>query len=432
MCSVNRNCMSIRKYNFRKFGIKTISLFLICIIIQVAMQAQDKGMQFVHNSNWTTIVAKAKAENKYIFVDCFTTWCGPCKYMSINIFPLEEVGNFYNAKFINVKFQIDTTAGDDTEVKSRYSDAAFISSKYNIKAYPTYLIFNSDGELVHREIGSSSAAEFITKGSNALDPQKQYYTQVKKYVSGQRDSQFLKKLTILAMHAYDEDARSQYAKDYLLTKPDLHNRDNLHFIYETTRAVSDTGFSLIMNNPGLFETAVDKEELWSSLESIILRSEYQRRTDWEKMDSIEWDNYKTSLSKKYPLFVEAVWVQLKTNTFQIKGDWAAYAATVDNYIKNQTPLNGDLNNYAWTIFLGCNDRKILESALQWSKMSFANQKKIEPGYIDTYANLSYKLGRKEEALDWELKAQKIAIEQGNDKNWGQDVIDKINKGEKTW
>ena len=44
----------------------------------------------------------------------------------------------------------------------------------------------------------------------------------------------------------------------------------------------------------------------------------------------------------------------------------------------------------------------------------------------------YKIGRKKEAIKWERKAQKIAIEQGAEKSWGQDVIDKINKGEKTW
>ena len=70
--------------------------------------------------------------------------------------------------------------------------------------------------------------------------------------------------------------------------------------------------------------------------------------------------------------------------------------------------------------------------LVWSKKTFTNQEKIEPGYIDTYSNLLYKLGRKEEALKWETKAQKIAIEQGQHKSWGQEVIDKMNKGEKTW
>ena len=70
--------------------------------------AQEKGMHFEHNTTWQKILAKAKAEKKYIFVDCFTTWCGPCKQMSANIFPLKEVGDFYNKNFINVKIQLDT------------------------------------------------------------------------------------------------------------------------------------------------------------------------------------------------------------------------------------------------------------------------------------------------------------------------------------
>ena len=65
-------------------------------------------------------------------------------------------------------------------------------------------------------------------------------------------------------------------------------------------------------------------------------------------------------------------------------------------------------------------------------MTFEKEAKIEPGYIDTYANMLYKLGRKDEALTWEKKAQAITIEQGSDKSWGQDVIDKINKDEPTW
>jgi len=91
-----------------------------------------------------------------------------------------------------------------------------------------------------------------------------------------------------------------------------------------------------------------------------------------------------------------------------------------------------LNDYAWTVFTKCDDKKILQSALEWSKLTFDKETKKEPGYIDTYANILYKLGKKEEALAWERKAQATAVEQGSDKNWGQDVIDKINKGEPTW
>src|SRR5690606_39985336 len=74
-------------------------LFILCCIPLLAV-AQEKGIQFEHQTTWEKVKAKAKAENKHIFVDCFTTWCGPCKYMSSTIFPQEKVGYFFNAHFV--------------------------------------------------------------------------------------------------------------------------------------------------------------------------------------------------------------------------------------------------------------------------------------------------------------------------------------------
>ena len=46
---------------------------------------QYKGIHFEQGLSWKDILAKAKAEHKYIFVDCYATWCGPCKYMDKNV-----------------------------------------------------------------------------------------------------------------------------------------------------------------------------------------------------------------------------------------------------------------------------------------------------------------------------------------------------------
>lgn len=114
--------------------------FLLGLVLTISkLPAQEKGIHFEHNYSWQSILAKAKAENKYIFVDCFTTWCGPCKFMSSTIFPSENTGKFFNEKFINVKFQLDTTIKDDENIKKQYADAAFIKHNYNVVAYPTYL-----------------------------------------------------------------------------------------------------------------------------------------------------------------------------------------------------------------------------------------------------------------------------------------------------
>jgi tetratricopeptide (TPR) repeat protein len=88
----------------------------------------------------------------------------------------------------------------------------------------------------------------------------------------------------------------------------------------------------------------------------------------------------------------------------------------------------DLNNYAWTLFQNCNDMACVAKALEWSKNSFKDNN--EPAFIDTYANLLYKLGKKDEAITWEQKAMDLAPE--NDKQIFQETIDKMKKGEKTW
>ena len=411
-----------------KFYLTVVS----CSILLLA-HAQNDGIHFENKGDWKDLLSKAKSENKYIFVDCYTTWCGPCRAMDANVYPLKEVGDFFNDKFINVKFQLDTTNKDSEQIKRRYKDAAFIYREYKINAFPSYLFFNPDGELVHMEVGGSAPQEFIAKANKALNPQSQYYTQVKKYEAGNRDPSFLKNLALLAADAYDPPAISKYAKEYYTTQSDLLSKQNLEFVYKTTLNASDTGFILMLHHPDLFETVIDSNRFHMNLVNKIMQSELQQSNvmgaNW---DEKKWTDYKNSLLKKYPSYGEEVFVQFQTANALAHNDWKTYSKAVTKYMSTKNPSSSALNEFAWTVFQRCNDKALLEDALSWSKKSFTDQAKVEPGYIDTYANLLYKLGRIKEALEWETKAQDIAIKQGADKGWGQDVIDKINKGEKTW
>lgn len=92
----------------------------------------------------------AEKTNKYLFLDVYTTWCGPCKYMSSTIFPDKTVGDFMNAKFVNIK--IDAEKGEGLDVAKNYS----------VKGYPTMLILDSKGKELGRVVGSSrTAADFV-------------------------------------------------------------------------------------------------------------------------------------------------------------------------------------------------------------------------------------------------------------------------------
>ena len=136
---------------------------LFVLVFTVNIYAQEGGMEFTEG-NWETILATAKEQNKLIFVDAYTTWCGPCKMMAKNVFPLKGVGDFYNKNFINAK--IDMEKGEGPE----------LAKKYGVRAYPTFLFVNSNGDLVHRGVGYRPEAAFVELGEAAKDPDRQYVT----------------------------------------------------------------------------------------------------------------------------------------------------------------------------------------------------------------------------------------------------------------
>src|SRR5262245_56376781 len=110
-------------------------LLLLLFFLPCILPAQ--GIQFEHGS-WQEAVAKAKAEGKFIFLDAYTTWCGPCKTMVAKTFPDSAVGRFFNTHFVNVK--MDMERGDGVE----------LSTRYKVWIYPTLLFLDAEGMIQHR------------------------------------------------------------------------------------------------------------------------------------------------------------------------------------------------------------------------------------------------------------------------------------------
>lgn len=415
-------------------GITDVFAVIVCILLACSVNGQQKGIVFINTGHWEAIVAQAKVQNKYIFVDCFTTWCGPCRYMSDVIFPTKEVGDFFNKNYISVALQIDSTSKDSPQTKFRYTDASYIKSLYNVEAFPTYLFFSPDGEIVHKIIGGSDATAFIEIGKAAMSPQTQYYTQLKKYQTGQWDNEFLKRLTLLSMESFEDSNRMKFAKEYIRSMPDLiKNSDLIQFVFQTTRNIRDTGFRLMLNNLNAFEHIIGKDQLHISIKTIIFEGESDYNADtWDSWTEQKWLSYSKGLAEKYPAVANEAVDFIKFVVFERTDQWLKFAKIVEKNIRLSTLSKRQLNDYAWSVFKKCDDKVILEKALKWSKNSFQSSGPIEPGFIDTYANLLYKLGKNKKALEWELKAQNIAIEQGAGKDWGEDVIKKIKAHEKTW
>jgi thiol:disulfide interchange protein len=116
---------------------------------------EAKGIQFFKGT-FKEALAEAKAQNKPVFIDIYTTWCGPCKWMSANTFTNKEAAKYYNDNFINYK--IDAERGE----------GPYVSRKYKIRGYPTLLYVDGDGNVIHKVAGMHPAKEFIAVGEKVI------------------------------------------------------------------------------------------------------------------------------------------------------------------------------------------------------------------------------------------------------------------------
>ena len=123
---------------------------------------------------------EAKNEGKYVFIDFYTAWCGPCKLMEKQMFPLKEMGDYFNPKYVCLKLN----AEEDGNGKQT-------AEKFNVKAYPTFVILDNNGELIHMFAGGVLDLTFIDKVEEAFKPSKAYGVLKKRYDAGEREPRFL-------------------------------------------------------------------------------------------------------------------------------------------------------------------------------------------------------------------------------------------------
>lgn len=197
----------------------------MAFVAAICMMAQ--GMVF--EPDGTTLEqasAKAKAEKKLIFLDCFTTWCGPCKMMSRTVFTQEQVGTYMNPKFVNIKIDMESAYG------------APLAKKLQIQAYPTFIIFNADAQEIGRFLGASPAEEFIQKVEEKSKDNASADLQ-KRFQQGDRDPKFLQEYLASLNASYKGEEANQVAEAILEGKEATFAADS------TLRAI----FMRNINNP---------------------------------------------------------------------------------------------------------------------------------------------------------------------------------------
>lgn len=120
------------------------------LLTAASVPAEAQGINF-RSLTFDEALAAAVKEGRPIFLDCYTTWCGPCKVMAETVFTLPRAGDYFNPRYVCMT--MDMEKGEGVELVKRYG----------IKSYPTFLIIGADGREIHRVVGGSTIDDFISR-----------------------------------------------------------------------------------------------------------------------------------------------------------------------------------------------------------------------------------------------------------------------------
>lgn len=120
---------------------------------------KEEGIHFF-NGTWNEALIKAKKENKTIFLDAYTSWCGPCKQLKNKTFKNKSVAEYYNKHFINVSIDVETGEGP------------MLAQKYSVTAYPTLIFINREGSVISKSLGFHESKDFLDLGKKIVQSEK--------------------------------------------------------------------------------------------------------------------------------------------------------------------------------------------------------------------------------------------------------------------
>lgn len=131
-------------------------LLTLVACLPLLLTAQTTPTKFFKGT-FSQALSQAKEQGKKVMVDCYTLWCGPCHYMSTNVFPNDTLGAYLNERFVCMKLDMEHGEGPDR------------AKEFKVKAYPTFIYFDADGKELNRFEGMCQKDEFIKRSQRILD-----------------------------------------------------------------------------------------------------------------------------------------------------------------------------------------------------------------------------------------------------------------------
>ncbi len=312
-------------------------------------------------------IGQAKRENKVIYADMSARWCRPCKMMKQTTFVDPDVVEYMNRNFVSIYFECDTDGAMSEEYRERYSASAF----------PTHLIIDSEGGLLHKFVGYMKPATFLDELRKGITEKKglQYYS--KRYVNGERSQEFMSEYITMLANANEGAAAADIATEYLKMLPfeELTDRKNFFFVHEFVHDLDSPLAQRIIANRKIFDDAISQGDvdeyirmLWIIKGMSFIRGEGADAA----LDKQGYETFLKRLDSSNLNDKDYIKIITMLDNARRLGNWGGYVDIAIEYMKKNKENANPMYTCNWGLDLaaGCNDKVLREKYAKALKVNF--------------------------------------------------------------
>ncbi|MBO6515395.1 MAG: thioredoxin family protein [Bacteroidia bacterium] len=353
--------------------LKYIFLFLV-VGCTLKTHAQEASLVITKDVEEARQVASSTG--KLILIDFYTDWCGPCKKFDKGLSLDTAMQRTIGKNYVMLKHNPE-------------KDLVPLGFKYHIYSFPTMVVVSNDFQYVGKLYGGkikidqpSDLISFLEKSVERASTSKfrrGYSTDFDTTSALYRSYRRIKRAdTTLVIEGLKTESRFTEYYLGLLTHGAVLGTlkpNNIDFFTSNRNTYSDlfgeehVDYVLRLVQYDLYVAAIKKgsSELWKKANAFG----------------------KTYLSDSYDRIREAY----KLDYLIAKKDWKSVKDHLTKTVDKSDP--DEVNNCAWTLYMKCDDRELLELAVSWMNDVLKGNENY--ARVDTYGRLLYKLGHYQEA-----------------------------------
>jgi len=364
--------------------------YFLCFASLISLEnAHAQGIQFLHDEPIDKVLSLAKQQHKIVFIDGYTKACIPCKELDKKVFPLHEVGDYFNSNFINVKYDLEEPEG--IKLHALYKDV--------ITGYPSLILLDENGKMIHKMGGFHPADSLISKMSLALKG-KSLSAMRARLQAGEKSISFVQEYKKILEDGYLQAESEEVSLKILdrLTDEEMLDPKMWQLVGRAVTNPYNPIFARVVKN--YWDFWMKKSTDLGVLE-FQMRSAIQRET--EDIVKVEDKSEKLTLKsepKKQALLLsylgngdlfkhtESIKAMFYIHDLALAGNWADLVTALEFYNKIGVFGNSTSSVYRYIQYMmqSCRDKRVLTSAAALLA-SLPKEKGDIMGFDDNYTTL---------------------------------------------